>query len=68
MEHRYHRLEKPGSDYIINKVLKKAHNGAIVLIHPTQDTVEALPTILEELKRDGYKLTTVTDIIPSKNN
>lgn len=60
--------KKPGSDYIINKVLKKAHNGAIVLIHPTQDTVEALPTILEELKRAGYKLTTVTDIIPSKNN
>lgn len=55
--------KKPGVDYIIDKVLNNAGNGKIVLMHPTEDTVRALPTIIENLKKEGYKISTVSDVI-----
>lgn len=55
--------KKPGVDYIINKVLDNAGNGKIVLMHPTEDTVRALPTIIDNLKKDGYKISTVSDVL-----
>ncbi|HHW02806.1 MAG TPA: polysaccharide deacetylase family protein [Thermoanaerobacterales bacterium] len=55
--------KKPGVDYIVNKVLKKAGNGKIVLMHPTEDTVKAMPVIIENLQKQGYKITTITDLL-----
>lgn len=57
----------PGSDTIINRVLSKYHNGAIVLMHPTKDTVDALPTIIKELQAKGFKITNVSDVIMDKS-
>lgn len=53
----------PGVSNIINRVVKKAHNGAIVLMHPTKGTIEALPTIIKELNGNGYKITNVSDVL-----
>jgi len=55
--------KKPGVDYIINKVIKNAGNGKIVLMHPTEDTVKAMPTIIKNLKEQGYKITTVSELL-----
>lgn len=55
--------KKPGVDYIVNKVLDNAGNGKIVLMHPTEDTVRALPTIIENLKSKGYKISTVSSVL-----
>ncbi|MGI6485189.1 MAG: polysaccharide deacetylase family protein [Thermoanaerobacterales bacterium] len=55
--------KNPGPEYIINKVLKNAGNGKIVLMHPTADTVTSLPTIIENLHNDGYKITTVGELL-----
>jgi probable sporulation protein (polysaccharide deacetylase family) len=55
--------KKPGVDYIVNKVLKKAGNGKIILMHPTEDTVKAMPVIIENLQKQGYKITTVSDLL-----
>lgn len=60
--------KKPGSQYIRDKVLGKTHNGAIVLMHPVKDTVEALPSIIAELKEQGYKVTNIHEIIYSSNH
>jgi probable sporulation protein (polysaccharide deacetylase family) len=55
--------KKPGVNYIVNKIVKNAGNGKIVLMHPTQDTVKAMPTVIKELKRQGFKITTVSDLL-----
>lgn len=55
--------EQPGVETIIARVLKDPHNGAIVLLHPTEQTVEALPRILSGLVDEGYELVTVSELL-----
>lgn len=50
---------------IAARVLGRASPGAIVLMHPTERTVEALPTIVRDLKARGYRLETVSDLLRS---
>jgi len=51
-------------DQIINKVISKAHNGAIVLMHPTEATTLALPGLIKALKDKGYEIVPVSKILP----
>ncbi|HHV19559.1 MAG TPA: polysaccharide deacetylase family protein [Thermoanaerobacterales bacterium] len=55
--------KKPGVEYIVNKILENAGNGKIILMHPTEDTVRAMPTIIENLHRQGFKITTVSELL-----
>lgn len=48
---------------IVNRVVLRARPGAIVLLHPTDRTVEALPQILDGLARQDYRLVTVSDLL-----
>jgi peptidoglycan/xylan/chitin deacetylase (PgdA/CDA1 family) len=48
---------------ITSRVLNGASAGAIVLMHPTERTVEALPTIVSRLSADGYRLVTVSQLL-----
>lgn len=48
---------------ITQRVLKNPHNGAFVLMHPTKDTVDALPYIIKELKNRGFSIGTVSDLL-----
>lgn len=59
--------QRPGSQVIKDRVTGKAHNGGIVLMHPTAPTAEALPGIIDDLKEKGYKLITVGEMIRKKN-
>ncbi|UJF35818.1 polysaccharide deacetylase family protein [Paenibacillus hexagrammi] len=57
----------PGVSRIVNRVLKHADNGNIVLFHdyiegPTQ-TIDALKVILPELKNRGYRFVTVSELL-----
>ncbi|AWB47038.1 polysaccharide deacetylase [Paenibacillus sp. CAA11] len=58
---------KPGVQRIINKVLKNADNGDIVLFHDRvagrSQTIQALKTIIPSLQAQGYQMVTVTDLI-----
>ncbi len=60
------------AEAIAARVLAEAHPGAIVCLHDgdrkdpavTRDaTVEALPTIVRGLRRDGYELVTVSELL-----
>lgn len=55
--------KKPPSAAIEGKVLAKAHNGALVLMHPTAPTGEALRTLLPALLKKGYGLVTVSELL-----
>jgi probable sporulation protein (polysaccharide deacetylase family) len=48
---------------IASRVINNAENGAIVLMHPTENTTKALETIIKSLKEKGYKLTNVSNIL-----
>jgi len=48
---------------IVERVEKKQHNGAIVLMHPTEVTVKALPFMIKSLKEKGYRISTVSEVL-----
>lgn len=50
-------------DIIIKRVIDKVHNGAIVLMHPTEETVKALPELINYLYNMGYRIGKISDII-----
>lgn len=52
---------------ILQRLEQKHHNGAIVLMHPTKVTIEALPKMIESLKGHGYEISTVSDVINENN-
>ena len=52
-----------GVTAILNRVKKNCHNGAIILTHPTADTVTALPEIIATVKQSGREFVTVGEMI-----
>jgi peptidoglycan/xylan/chitin deacetylase (PgdA/CDA1 family) len=48
---------------IIERVEKNKHNGAIVLMHPTEVTVKALPKLIESLKSNNYEISNVSEVL-----
>lgn len=48
---------------IYNRAVKDAKGGDLVLMHPTEKTLEALPEILQTLKNQGLNVTTVSETI-----
>lgn len=55
--------QKPKPATIVERIVPRAFNGAIVLMHPTENTVLALPEIIHKLKEEGYSFLTVSEII-----
>lgn len=55
--------DKRSPEMIFAKVKEKAEKGAIVLMHPTERTVKALPLIMQYLQEEGYALVTVSEIL-----
>ncbi|MBS4008243.1 MAG: polysaccharide deacetylase family protein [Clostridium sp.] len=59
-----HDWLNPGVDKIISRVLKKAHNGAIILFHTNAtQAVDALPVIIQSLKMKGYQIMPFTKLL-----
>jgi probable sporulation protein (polysaccharide deacetylase family) len=48
---------------IIERVESKQHNGAIVLMHPTEVTVKALPELIKSLKNKDYEISSVSEVL-----
>ncbi|AEJ43318.1 polysaccharide deacetylase [Alicyclobacillus acidocaldarius subsp. acidocaldarius Tc-4-1] len=55
----------PPSD-IVARVQRGAEPGALVLMHPTASTVEALPAVIRWLEARGYRMKTVEDVIDER--
>ncbi|MEW6182669.1 MAG: polysaccharide deacetylase family sporulation protein PdaB [Bacillota bacterium] len=58
--------KNPGVDTIIERVTKLARPGSIVLLHASdscQQTDQALPVIITELRKQGYKLVAVSELL-----
>lgn len=60
--------KKPSADQIKKKVLKNVKSGSILLFHnDLENTTEALPDILKDLKSQGYEPVTVKELIYPDN-
>jgi peptidoglycan/xylan/chitin deacetylase (PgdA/CDA1 family) len=59
--------KSPGAGAITATILRQAHAGSIVLSHdgggPRGQTLAALPAVIHELKRRGYRFVTVTELL-----
>lgn len=55
--------KNPEPKVLVERVTQKAHNGAIILMHPTFSTIKALPEIISILKKKGYQLVTVSVLL-----
>src|SRR5215469_1542324 len=57
----------PGVSFIVNKILRLAHAGAIILLHDgggnRAQTVAALPTIITDLENRGFSLVTLQRLV-----
>ncbi|MGJ8655638.1 MAG: polysaccharide deacetylase family protein [Akkermansiaceae bacterium] len=60
---------KPGVSVVRNRVISGTKNGSIILLHDLHSSsVDAVPGILDELLRRGYKFVTVSQLIALKNS
>jgi peptidoglycan/xylan/chitin deacetylase (PgdA/CDA1 family) len=56
---------KPSPNTIIQKVTKRLEPGAMILMHPTEPSSLALESIIKEVKRRGFVVGTVSELISS---
>lgn len=61
----------PGTQAIINAVVAGATNGGIVLMHDgggdRSQTIAALPSIISQLRAQGYRFVTVPELLALRN-
>jgi probable sporulation protein (polysaccharide deacetylase family) len=55
--------QKPSPQTIVKRVGNKVHNDAIILMHPTDPTLQALPDLLAYLQDQGYGMMTIDSIL-----
>lgn len=53
------------ANLIYNRAVKNANGGDLILMHPTEATVKALPNIIDKLQSEGFNITTVSENIGS---
>lgn len=58
---------KPAPDLLIQRVMSQVENGSLVLMHPTQSTVAALPTLLKRIEKKGLQIVRLDHLLsPSR--
>jgi probable sporulation protein (polysaccharide deacetylase family) len=55
--------QKPAPATIIARIVPKLDNGVLVLMHPTEPTVQALPELIKAARQKGLKIGTVSELI-----
>ena len=56
------------AELIYSRAIKNACGGDLILMHPTEKTVEALPKIISWFKDNGFNLTTVSQTLEPNAN
>lgn len=57
--------KKPSPEQLLNRVLDKVHNGAMILMHPTDSTAKSLDQLIIGLKQKNLQIGTVSDLLSS---
>lgn len=56
----------PNPSEMANRVVSEVHNGTMILMHPTKSTAGGLEQMIVEIKKKGYQLGTVSDMMDEK--
>lgn len=51
---------------IKNRVMTRIHPGAIILMHPKENTMKALPDLIQQIKEQKLIITTLTETLSSE--
>ncbi|MCI1881939.1 MAG: delta-lactam-biosynthetic de-N-acetylase [Sporolactobacillus sp.] len=61
------RGESHGADYAYKRIMQRIHPGAIVLLHTvSKDNAEALPRVIADLKKQGYRFCSLDDLMAQR--
>jgi probable sporulation protein (polysaccharide deacetylase family) len=55
--------QKPSPSVIVERVMSKIHPGAMVLMHPTLSTSQALESLIVSVKRKEYEIANVSTLL-----
>lgn len=55
--------QKPEPGVLVERVIKKVHNGAMILMHPTDSTSRSLETLIQSIKQKGYSFGSVSMLL-----
>ncbi|MCM3572724.1 polysaccharide deacetylase family protein [Mesobacillus subterraneus] len=55
--------QKPSPDRLINRVMGKVHNGAMILMHPTESTAASLDQLITQIKAKDLQIGTVSSLL-----
>ncbi|PLR77683.1 hypothetical protein CU633_09760 [Bacillus sp. V3-13] len=58
--------QKPAPHVLIQRVVTKVHNGALILMHPTDPTAKALDQLIVQIHEKDIELGTVSDVLSEK--
>ncbi len=58
--------KSPNPDEMANRVIQKAHPGAMILMHPTKSSAEGLDKLIKGIEQKGLKISTVSDLLSEK--
>lgn len=54
---------KPATHEMVNRVVSQVENGTMILMHPTQPTMEGMEAMITGIKGKGYQLGTVSSLM-----
>lgn len=55
--------QRPEPHVLVERVMSKVHNGALILMHPTSSTSESLETLILSIKQKGYSFGSVSMLV-----
>lgn len=58
--------KKPATDEMVKRVLSKIDRGSMILMHPTKPTAEGLEAIIKGIKKKGFQIGTVSELMSEK--
>lgn len=60
--------QKPSRDVLLQRVMSKVHNGAMILMHPTESTSSSLDELITEIKQKDLEINTVTEMLSEERS
>jgi peptidoglycan-N-acetylglucosamine deacetylase len=55
--------QKPSPETVIGRIIPKLHNGALILMHPTESTAKALEPLILQIKQRNLEINTVSSLL-----
>ncbi|MBD8068252.1 polysaccharide deacetylase family protein [Bacillus sp. PS06] len=55
--------QRPTPDVLVQRVMSKVHPGALILMHPTSSTSQALETLIVSIKQKEYIINNVSTLL-----